>query len=624
MAILRVVEGRTACVEYNLGKSTSIGRGEDNEVRILDETSSRKHAEIRMEGGGFLLEDNKSSNGTFLNDQRVEKAVLADGDEIAIGAARFVFHASGMGSKETVIVGSDDSVKVKSTIEASGYSAARDTSDALSREVLRKALEIQGIASESVDPEDLMEKLCQALLDLMDCDRAAVLAASKSGRIEPLAVKSRGRSGKTAFILSSSVVGDVVSAGKAILISDSACDPRSQRSDSMISQNVSTALCVPVDEGGKVVALIYLDRTGEAPPFTDGDLRSAVALAEQAAHAIRSARKYAKLSQHASNLEKVLRGNLEIVGTTAAFLSAVDTARRVAETDSTVLITGETGTGKELFARLVHAESRRRGRPFVPVNCASLVGTLLESELFGHEKGAFTGADRRKPGMFELADCGTLFLDEIGEMSPEVQAKLLRAIQDKAFFRVGGTVPVEVDIRIVAATNRDLRASIDDGRFRADLFYRLSVVTIDVPPLRDRPADIIPLAEHFLRKCSAKTGRQVDGFDAAAAAMLEHYRWPGNVRELENIIERAVVLSRGGIIGPDLVPLQAGPAPAAGQGAPAVTTLKEAERRAIAAALNHTGWKKGEAAKILDISWPTLNKKIQDYGISREGGPPGE
>jgi two-component system response regulator HydG len=341
-------------------------------------------------------------------------------------------------------------------------------------------------------------------------------------------------------------------------------------------------------------------------------------MAEQAAWAVQNAMKYTKLSQHARNLEDAVLGDLQIIGSSKRFTEVMDMARRVARTDSTVLIYGETGTGKELIARLIHFESHRRERPFVAVNCAAIVGTLLESEIFGHEKGAFTGANKRKPGRFELADGGTIFLDEIGEMAPEMQAKLLRAIQEQAFYRVGGTVPVEVDIRIIAATNRDLAARIEAEEFRSDLYYRLSVVTLEIPPLRDRREDIGQLARHFLKKAALKAPLAVSGFSPEAIERLEKYDWPGNVRELENVVERAAVLSTAPVIGPEFIPLPTGAARAQSGGDFEVMTLKEAERRAIVAALRHTGWKKGEAAKILETSWPTLNKKIQEYGIEKE------
>ena len=285
-----------------------------------------------------------------------------------------------------------------------------------------------------------------------------------------------------------------------------------------------------------------------------------------------------------------------------------------------MLIHGETGTGKELIARALHRQSPRRGGPFVAVNCAALVGSLLESELFGYEKGAFTGAVKRTPGKFEMADGGTLFLDEIGEMAMQTQAALLRATQEREFFRVGGTKPVKVDIRLVAATNKDLEAVVKAGGFREDLYYRISVVAIDMPPLRERLEDLPDLVDHFLRRISAKTARRVPDLGDDVMPALRSYHWPGNIRELANLLERAIVLAPTEQLTLDLFPpeVRGETRPLIAGGWDEVITLKEAERRAIIAALRHTSWTKGETAKLLGCSWPTLNKKIEDYAITRE------
>src|SRR5690606_24462585 len=234
-----------------------------------------------------------------------------------------------------------------------------------------------------------------------------------------------------------------------------------------------------------------------------------------------------------------------LVGSSPAFRAVMDTIRQAAPSNATILLLGESGTGKELVARAIHELSPRHAAPFVPIDCASIPESLLESELFGHEAGAFTGATRRKEGRFERADGGTLFLDEVGEMSPAVQVKLLRAIQEGEFVRVGGTQPVKVDVRIVAATNRDLQQEVREGRFREDLYYRLHVVQVKLPPLRERHGDVPLLAAHFLRRFAEENRREIEGFSPEAMRALEAYSWPGNVRELENAIERAVVLARG-------------------------------------------------------------------------------
>jgi DNA-binding NtrC family response regulator len=289
---------------------------------------------------------------------------------------------------------------------------------------------------------------------------------------------------------------------------------------------------------------------------------------------------------------------------------------RVAKSDSPVLITGESGTGKELVARALHRLSGRGNNPLVDINCAAIAENLLESELFGHEKGAFTGAQSRKIGLFEMAAGGTMFMDEIGELDPKLQGKLLRALELGTFFRVGGTQKVEVSVRIVAATNRDIVRAVNEGAFRSDLYYRINTIGIALPPLRERVVDIPLLAEHFLRQYG---GASPPRLTEEAMDALQRYRWPGNVRELRNVIERAVLLANGGVINATDLPLQShGPGAIGGNGqsGPAVS-LADLERRHIETVLSQTNWHQGKAATLLGISSKTLYRKIREYGFKR-------
>ena len=319
-----------------------------------------------------------------------------------------------------------------------------------------------------------------------------------------------------------------------------------------------------------------------------------------------------------------------LVGGSAALAAALELATRVAPTRSTVLLTGETGTGKELFAELIHARSTRARGPFVQVNCAALPETLLESELFGHERGAFTGADRTRIGRFEQANGGTLFLDEIGDMSPTTQAKLLRVLQDQEFHRLGGTRRLRTDARIVAATNRDLEASLRAGRFREDLYYRLAVIGIRLPPLRERPGDVEALAHHFLAELARTLGRSLEGFEPAALAALRAHPWPGNVRELRNVVERAALMADG----PRIARVELGAAGRGGPGAAELAleglTLREAERLLVVAALRRAGFVQKEAARLLGVSRRKLNYVVARLGVTHpswrrhRGAPPAE
>jgi two-component system response regulator HydG len=338
-----------------------------------------------------------------------------------------------------------------------------------------------------------------------------------------------------------------------------------------------------------------------------------------------------------ARLAALAPGTGGLLGDAPAFRAVLETLRQAAPASATVLLTGESGTGKELAARLVHDLSPRAAGPFVPIHCAAIPEGLLESELFGHEKGAFTGAVARKEGRFERARGGTLFLDEVGEMSPAVQVKLLRFLQDGVLERVGGTEPVAVDVRIVAATNKDLASEVKAGRFREDLFYRLDVVPVRLPPLRDRREDVLLLATAFLRQVAEKLPKKVTGFTAAAAAALERYPWPGNVRELHHAVERAVILTQGDIIDvgdlPDLVrggglPVAAAGGPPGGAAAgspiviPAGTPMDEIERMVIRRTLEQTKGDKTLAAQILGIAARTIYRKLDRDEDGRLVAPP--
>jgi len=310
-----------------------------------------------------------------------------------------------------------------------------------------------------------------------------------------------------------------------------------------------------------------------------------------------------------------------IIGTSPALDRVLAVVRKVAKSNTTVLIRGETGTGKELIAGAIHHNSLRGARNFVRVNCAALQENLLESELFGHEKGAFTGADKQRIGRFEQADGGSLFLDEVGDMSASTQAKILRVLQEHEFERLGGTRTLRVDVRLIAATNRSLSAMVAAGLFREDLYYRLNVVSVEMPPLRERKEDIAPLAEFFIRRFSGELKKKIDGLQPDALKMLVRYNWPGNIRELENAVERAVLLTEGSTLGPE--DLRLGEVVSAGeqQGVPLVRipptgmALEEIERQALIEALKMSNWVQKDAAELLSISPRVMNYKIKTMGI---------
>jgi len=335
-----------------------------------------------------------------------------------------------------------------------------------------------------------------------------------------------------------------------------------------------------------------------------------------------------KVIQHQKILQEniLLRRELEkrwvfqdLVGKNDKMRAVFEMVRTVAPSRSTVLVQGESGTGKELVARALHDLSGRRDEPFVSLSCGTLSETILESELFGHEKGAFTDARFLKKGRIEMAEGGTLFLDEIGEISPKSQVNLLRVIQEREFQRVGGTERIQVDVRIIAATNRDLEANIEEGRFREDLFYRLNVINIQLPPLRERPEDIPLLASHFLKKYNVENRKEIKRFSENAIECLMAHAWPGNVRELENAVERAVVVCKGNLVQLEDLPPSITRAAPGTDGEMTDRTLSDVERRYIERVLGANNWNVQQSAQVLGIDRTTLYRKIEKYGLNKEG-----
>ncbi|HEU5180331.1 MAG TPA: sigma 54-interacting transcriptional regulator [Candidatus Polarisedimenticolia bacterium] len=394
----------------------------------------------------------------------------------------------------------------------------------------------------------------------------------------------------------------------------------------LIKEGIRAAVSVPLEIKGRLIGTLNV---GSRTPglYGEAEVSLLTAIAEQVVLALENLLAYeeiaalkARLEEENLYLQEEVRSEAafgDVVGESPAILGVLDKVSKVAQTDSTVLVTGETGTGKELIVRAIHGMSRRKGKILVKVNCAALPSGVIESELFGHEKGAFTGALMRKVGRFELADGGTLFLDEVGDLPLELQAKLLRVLQEGEFERVGGTHTIKVNVRLIGATNRDLQQAVRDGRYRADLYYRLNVFPIVIPPLRERPKDIPRLARHFAMVYAAKMGKNVGRMEAGVLDRLSAYSWPGNVRELQNVIERAVILSPEGRF--ELTELAA--APVDGQSDSDEThSLEQVERRHILAVLEKTGWRiSGErgAARILGLKRTTLEARMKKLGIQR-------
>jgi Nif-specific regulatory protein len=414
------------------------------------------------------------------------------------------------------------------------------------------------------------------------------------------------------------IAGNVAETGEPLLVQDVSKDPRwfKQISDSIGFQTRSIA-CVPMKAGNETIGVVEIIDKEDGSPLQNEDMELLKPFADLAAQAITNARKIHQVQEENKGLKEELWKKYEIIGESEALQKVVSDGFKVANSKTSTLILGESGTGKELLARLIHRAGPRKDKPMIILNCAALPETLLEAELFGYEKGSFTGAMARKIGKFELADEGTLFLDEIGEMTPGMQAKLLGVLQEGVFYRVGGNVPISVDVRIISATNRDIEAEVKEGRFREDLYYRLNVVQIHMPALRERRGDIRMVAEYFLGVFQQERGcSRLTISESAMQKMLE-YEWPGNIRELRNALERAVVMGNGKEILREDLPIS-GPRPT--QNTMEVgMTLKEAEdnfkKEFIKLTLKHTDGNRSKAAKLMGIQRTYLSRLISKYGL---------
>lgn len=414
------------------------------------------------------------------------------------------------------------------------------------------------------------------------------------------------------------IAGHVARTGTPLLIADARQDQRWMReiSESIDFETRSMA-CVPLTINQDIIGVVQVINKRDDSRFVQADMAVLVAFADLAAQAIASARRFEQVHQENLDLKKELGERHQIIGTSPALKSVLKDAQKLSRTKTTALIQGESGTGKELLARLIHRESPRRNKPLVVLNCAALPETLLESELFGYEKGAFTGAAGRKVGKFETAHEGTFLFDEIGEIAPGIQAKLLRVLQEGVFYRVGGNTPIKVDVRVLSATNKDLKKEVQAGKFREDLYYRLNVVQLNVPPLRERLEDVPPLVAHFLERFKQETGLPALTISEAALEKMVNYNWPGNVRELRNAIERAVVMGDGKTIVPEDLPITASLRKFAGL--KVGLTLEEAlnafKKEFILLNLKHTAGNRSNAAKIMDIQRTYLSRLITRYDI---------
>ena len=624
-AVSGPVEGRIFSLEEG---ELSIGREPSNRISLLDPLVSRRHCLIRLVGADVRLEDLDSRNSTFVNGVPVKERVLVHGDQVRVGNSIFVFHGRHSADANSSSVRLDDSAtpggptvilrKENAMYLQPSQAGSILPSSARTVRDLNALLNFSRTLSSVQEVPALQQKVLDAIFEVAPADRAAVLLL-ENGPEEFSSILGRYRHGGTEQPIQASqtILRQVIGDNVAVLSNDVIEDETYRAADSLMSPRVRSVLAAPMEAQGKLVGVIYLDASTAGVHFDAGLLQLILALGNIAGLAMENARRLEWLGGENRRLQQELTADHGMVGESGPMRAVLDFVSRVAARESTVLVWGESGTGKELVARAIHVNSSRADKPFVAINCAAITETLLESELFGHEKGAFTGAVSQKKGKLEVADGGTVFLDEVGELAVPLQAKLLRVLQEREFERVGGTRPIKVDIRVVAATNRDLKEAARAGNFRQDLFYRLNVVSVRMPPLRERKEDIPLLANFFAVRFGEKVKRRVAGISPKARACLLQYQWPGNVRELENAIERAVVLGSTELIQVEDLP-EALVEETAAEGEPLTALhegLREAKKQLIERAIEQAGGNYTDAAGILGVHPNHLFRLIKTLNL---------
>jgi Nif-specific regulatory protein len=549
-----------------------IGRKSENDLVLAHSSVSRQHVKVFSKEQRFQVMDLDSLNGITVNGNKVTKAQLADGDTVGVGDFTLIFHEEVDNKTQLLAPPSvkaatslrDEANDTLATAPKGDFKAVKDSYAAL------QALFLLVTRFQSIlDYNQLLQSMIDCLLEIFAAERGFILLyTSKSGKFDM--VVSRGIGGEEySNTVSRTIALQVAKERTSILITDAEADVQYQQVESIKRQQVRSIICAPLLKKQKTVGVVYLDSKVSSKIFTSRDISFLTAFTQHAADAIERAQDREKMVKANQNLTTLHRSDSRrahdfesVVGTGPAISAMLDTVRDVASEDVTAIILGESGTGKELLAKAIHFASPRAGKPFVAVNCMALSEDLIESELFGHEKGSFSGALEARVGRFELADGGTLFLDEVGELSMRVQVKLLRVLQERQIERVGGNWPVDIDVRIICATNADLEKAVQEGRFRQDLYYRMMVFPIRIPPLRERREDIPALVEHYINRFNGRMARKHSGIEDDALAMMVAYDWPGNVRELINVVERAFLIEKGDRITSTSLPKEmAQPAP---------------------------------------------------------------
>ncbi|MCP4804831.1 MAG: GAF domain-containing protein [Proteobacteria bacterium] len=566
----------------------SIGRAPGNDIVLTDPAVSPTHANLLKKPHHVTISVVQRGAEVYVNGRRARSADLTVGDKVLIG--RYELHIL------------DGEPSLDEPAEVGGRAAL----DGMGQLVgfSRKLMEEES-------PDRLFKLLLKAVVEVNEAEKGFVIFF-KDGERHLAASHNVGKETLDLSRVSDSIIDRVVESRKPIIVSDAVQDSRFGQAKSVVDLRLSSVMCVPLLYRNDLLGVLYLGNDSVAHLFDNDQLELLTIFASQASMIVHHALMLNQLKVSNKNLRDQLRSASQgqMIGSCGAMKAVFKVLRRVAPTDISVLILGETGTGKELVARELHNLSERKGKPFISINCGAIPEHLLESELFGHKKGSFTGAVSDKIGKFGAADGGTLFLDEIGEMPMPLQVKLLRVLQERKIERVGETSGSPIDIRVVAATNNDLAREIDEGRFREDLFYRLNEVAIDLPPLRDRGEDIVQIGQYFLNRFATQYGSKVRGFTNQCTLAMKGYYWPGNVRQVENRIKKAVIMSDRALLQPDDLGLDQ-------KDKRKVKPLARAEEEFklsyIREVLELNNWNKAQTARDLDVDPRTIFRYIEKF-----------
>jgi len=582
-----------------------IGRARNCDIVIADPSVSRRHCRINCDGNSVWLEDLDSSNAVMVNGNPVDRCELFLGDRVVIGRTEFRVTANGPGGP---IIDSALASQVTASLSANEPLFVREDLAAIINgarpgtvQDLAMLFQFSRTLSQTLGYKDTLAAILASVKNRLEPDSAWVIVLDEDGEmrfIEPDATQYspyHASLGKMAILKHRGLV-------------------TARRSPSGGIRDIRTVMVAPAITGGKIAIMLVVEALSKNRVYDETDLVVLMSIAQIAAPYIRYAERVEELQVEIEDLREYSGKGHSLIGSSPSIERVRTIIRQIAPSRVSVLLLGETGTGKELAAAMIHELSDRADRAFITVNCAAIPAELFESEMFGYERGAFTGASRRKLGHFELADGGTLFLDEIGDLSPISQARILRALESGTFHRIGGVEPISVDVRVVSATNRDLVAEVGRGAFRSDLFHRICGVDIHMPSLRSRIEDVQTLAQYFLSRFSGDANRRIRGFSSEALGYLESLSWPGNVRELRMLVQRAVYLGNGEWLElRDLLPES--PTTQISGKEDSVLTIREVERIHIAQVLRKCKGNISAAAKLLDIHRNTLYAKIEEYDL---------